>query len=135
MSMMDPKLRKRTEDFSTRVMELAGVLPHGMEGQAVGIELRNAGATLEASYRAALASRSAEELGRRIGSVRSGTAECLRWMQLISTARLVQSPRLDELLVEGRGILALLESQRRNPGGDRHRPDPAPRPARDRVAA
>ncbi len=112
MSMMDKKLRKLTETFSTRLMELADVLPRGMEGQAVSIELRNAVAALEAAYRAAVASRTPEEYRRRVGPLRHGAAECLRWMQLINTARLVQSPRLDELLVEGQGILALLEAQR-----------------------
>lgn len=122
---MDPKLKKKTEEFSVRVMELVDVLPHGMEGQAVGIELRNAGSMLEASYRAALTSRSPEEMKRRIGALRQGAAECLRWMQLINNARLVQSPRLDELLAEGRNILALLETQRKSAEADRPRPGAA----------
>jgi four helix bundle protein len=129
--MIDPKLRKRTEEFSTRVMELVDVLPHGMEGQAISIELRHAGSTLEASYRAALTSRSPEELNRRIGSVRHGAAECMRWMQLISAARLVQSPRLDELLLEGRGILAMIEAHRK--GSAEKKKDPPP--PRSRAAA
>jgi len=145
MSMMDIKLRKRTELFSTRLMELADVLPRGMEGQAVGIELRNAGSAFEAACRAAMTSRTPEEYQRRIGALRHSAAECMRWMQLINNARLVQSPRLDELLVEGAGILTALETQRKNRANDavRRRVEPAraarsgrpSRPARAGVAA
>lgn len=131
MSIMDHKLRNRTEMFLTRLMELAEVLPRGMEGQAVGIELRSAGSAFESACRAALASRTPEEYQRRIGSLRNAAAECVRWMQLINNARLVQSPRLDELLMEGSGLLTALEVQRKPRASDavRRRVEPA-RPAR-----
>lgn len=114
MSILDIKMRKRIEMMTARVKELADVLPRGLEGQAVGIELRKAIAALDAAYRAAVEERAADECQRRLSGLRQSVADCHRWMQLINAARLVQSPRLDELLVEGQGILAVLDSARKS---------------------
>ncbi len=94
---------KRLNDFVTRAHELAEVLPHGMEGQAIGIELRRAIATMQSAIEKLPSARSSEA-ARRTGELRQALGECGRWLQLIASARLVQSLRLDELLTEVRKL-------------------------------
>ncbi len=100
---IEEKLSKRLNDFVIRVQELADVLPHGMEGQAVGIELRAAIARLQAAI-ARLEAANPGDAERRMTEVQGAVAECWRWLRLISAARLVQSIRLDELLIECKGL-------------------------------
>jgi hypothetical protein len=148
---IEDKWVKRLNDFVARAGELAEVLPRGMEGQAVGIELRGAIARLQAAI-TKLSEARPSEAARRTGELRQALGECERWLQLINAARLVQSLRLDELLAETRNLIPAVNAGEilaaetapaqtasaarcRAPARARARAGTRSRPARSRAAA
>ncbi len=148
---IEDKWGKRLNDFVVRAGELAEVLPRGMEGQAVGIELRGAIARLQSAI-TKLSEARPPEAARRTGELRQAIGECERWLQLINAARLVQSLRLDELLAETRNLIPAVNAEEilvaetaptqaasaarcRTPARARARAGTRSRPARSRAAA
>ncbi|MEO6436981.1 MAG: four helix bundle protein [Tepidisphaeraceae bacterium] len=84
------ELRKRTFDFSLRVIRLVRALPKTVEARAVGAQLIRSGTSVGANYRSTCKARSKAEFIAKIGIVEEEADESAYWMELIVAGEMLK---------------------------------------------
>jgi four helix bundle protein len=81
---MDPEeMKRRTKEFSKRVIGLCRELPTTREGRLTGEQLFRAGTSVGANYRAACRARSRADFIAKLGVVLEEADEALYWLEIL----------------------------------------------------
>ena len=103
----DGNLRKRTFEYSRRIIRLFAALPRGKLAQVLGEQLLRAGTSVGANYREAQRGRSIAEFRSKIGDCLREADEALYWLELIETENLQPPARLEKLKDETNELIAI----------------------------
>jgi four helix bundle protein len=111
-------LKKRTKQFSLRVLSLFRSLPKTEESRIIGRQLLRSATSVGANYRAVCRARSRKEFVSKMGVVVEEADETLFWLELLVEGNIVSLRRLGPLMAEGNELLAIfaasLETAKRN---------------------
>lgn len=103
-------LRKRTFDFSLRVMRLAEALPETRSGRTIANQIIRSGTSVGANYRAAKRAKSTRDFISKMGTVEEECDETMYWMELAVVAHCIESKQVEDLLREANELLAITVS-------------------------
>lgn len=101
------EMKRRTKQFSLRIVRLFKALPRNDESRVIGRQLLRSGTSVGANYRAVCRARSTKEFVAKIGVVVEETDETGFWMELLIEAEIVREHRLRPLLSEANELLAI----------------------------
>jgi four helix bundle protein len=103
-------LKKRTFDFSLRVMRLAEALPDTRSGRTIANQLVRSGTSVGANYRAAKRAKSTKDFISKMGTVEEECDETIYWIELAVAVGCIDANLVDSLLKEANEILAITVS-------------------------
>jgi len=110
---MQPKdLKKRTKNFSLRVLKLVAALPNNLQGRVIGGQLVRAGTSVGAKYRAACRGRSRAEFVAKLVVVEEEADESAFWMELIIEGGLLKQKLVEPLLKEAIELAKIMAKSR-----------------------
>ncbi len=115
--MTPEQLRKRTKTFALRILKLASSLPKNSVGQIFARQLVRSGTSVAANYRAACRARSHKEFVSKIGLVEEEADETVFWIELAAESQIIRQDLVQELLEEGKEILAIITASRKTAKG------------------
>jgi four helix bundle protein len=104
---MSDELKKRTKDFSLRVMQVVGALPNNMLGRAIGGQLIRSGTSVGSNCRAAYCGRSKAEFIAKLGVVVEEADESAFWLELIMEGKLLPETRILSLHQEAKELVSI----------------------------
>ena len=104
---MNSDLRDRTKRFALRVVRLYAALPNSTEAQVLGKQVLRSGTSIGSHYREAGRSRSNVEFVSKIDLALQELDETAYWLELLSEAGIVPTPKLDDLLQETDELIAI----------------------------
>jgi len=111
-AMKDNILRQRTKSMALRVIKLVHALPKTVTGEVIGKQVLRSGTSVAANYYGACKARSRKDFINKIGIAEEEADETLLWLELIVDAKLVEAPRMKELIVEVNEITSILAASR-----------------------
>jgi four helix bundle protein len=100
-------LKRRTFDFSVRVMRLAESLPETRSGRTIANQIIRSGTSVGANYRAAKRAKSNKDFISKMGTVEEECDETIYWIELGIAAGCVASDKVASLLQEANELLAI----------------------------
>ncbi len=100
-------LKKRTFEFSIRVMRLADSLPQTRSGNTVANQLVRCGSSVGANYRAAKRAKSNRDFISKMGTVEEECDETIFWIESAIALELVEKELVEDLLKEANELLAI----------------------------
>jgi four helix bundle protein len=100
-------LKQRTKRFALRVIRLVQALPRNRMGEVIGRQLLRSGTSVGANYRAVCRARSPADFVAKMHIVQEEADESLYWMELLTDAKVVEAPRVADLLREADELLAI----------------------------
>jgi four helix bundle protein len=103
-------LKKRTFEFSLRVMRLAEALPDTRSGRTIANQIIRSGTSVGANYRAAKRAKSTKDFISKMGTVEEECDETLYWMELAVAANCIESKLVADLMQEANELLAITVS-------------------------
>lgn len=107
------QLKRRTKQFSLRVVRLFGALPKREEAKIIGRQLLRSGTSVGTNYRAVCRARSPKEFVSKVGIVVEEADETVYWIELLIEAQIVAAGRLHPLLAEANELLAIFAASLR----------------------
>lgn len=106
------QLKKRTKAFAIRGVRLFRALPVSDEGRVLGRQVLRSGTSVGANYRAVCRARSRAEFIAKMGVVVEEIDETVFWLELLVDSGVVQPARMEKLLKEANGLLAIFAASR-----------------------
>jgi four helix bundle protein len=103
-------LKRRTKQFSLRVIKLVEALPNTTTARTIGNQLLRAGMSVGANYRAACRGKSKADFIAKVGISPEEADECLYWMELLQEAGIIPAERLKDLMKEADELVAIFTS-------------------------
>ena len=103
-------LRKRTFEYSRRIIRLYASLPNSTLEQVLGKQCLRSGTSVGANYREAYRSRSRAEFIAKIGDCLKEAEETQYWLDLMQAEGIVATGRLESLATETNEIIAIFVS-------------------------
>ena len=100
--------KKRTKQYSLRIIKLVRVLLHTAEGKVIGNQLLQSGTSVGANYRVACRARSMAEFISKLGVVIEEADESAFWLELIIESRLIKKELVEPLLKETNEIISIM---------------------------
>ncbi len=100
-------LKRRTKQFSLRVIRLVESLPKNRTAEVIGRQLLRSGTSVGANTRAACRAKSQADFISKMGTVEEETDESLYWMELLIEAGIVKQELLEPLMQETDELLAI----------------------------
>src|SRR5262245_33584206 len=122
--MTPEELRKRTKQFTLRVMKVVAALPDTVQGRVIGNQLMKAGSSVGANYRAVCRARSRKDFVNKLGVVIEEADESAFWLEVIGESEVLPASRIETLLQEANELVAIMSAARRTAG---RRDDPQSR--------
>jgi four helix bundle protein len=101
-------LRKRTKQFSLRIIRLFCALPKTTEAQVIGKQLLRSGTSVGAHYREATRARSNAEFISKLEGGLQELEESAYWLELLGEANIMKADLLADLLKEADELTAIL---------------------------
>ena len=111
-------LKKRTKLFGLRCLKLADVLPKTRVGMRLGDPLIRSATSVGANYRAACRAKSPSDFINKLRIVEEECNESLYWLELIIEAALIRGDRVEDLMAEGKQILAIIVASAKTARGN-----------------
>ncbi len=107
-------LKARTKNFAVRIIRLAQYLEKykGNTGRKIGDQIIRAGTAVYANYRSACRCKSAKDFISKMGTVVEEADETLGWLELLTSADLVDENSIQELIKEASEITAIMTASR-----------------------
>ena len=99
--------RQRTQGFALKVIRLVRSLPREPVADVLGKQLLRCATSVGANYRSACRAKSPADFVAKMGIVEEEADESLYWMDLLIDSNLVPASHLDELIREGKELLAM----------------------------
>ncbi len=100
-------MKQRTRQFAIRIIRLVESLPKGRTEAVLGKQLLRSGTSVGANYRAACRAKSTADFVYKMGIVEEETDESLYWMELLIETKIMESTKLEPLMKEANGLLAI----------------------------
>ena len=110
--MTSDELKKRTKQFSLRVLKLIAALPKTVAGRAIGGQLVRSGTSVGANYRAACRGRSKAEFIAKMGTCEEEADESAYWMEVIIEGELLKPKQIESLLHEAEELTRIFAQSR-----------------------
>jgi four helix bundle protein len=110
--MTSDELKKRTKQFSLRVLKLVAALPNTVAGRAIGGQLVRSGTSVGANYRAACRGRSKAEFVAKMGTCEEEADEKAYWMEVIIEGELLKPTQVESLLHEAEELTRIFAQSR-----------------------
>ena len=104
---MKSDLKRRTFDFSLRVMRFAESLPNTKSGRTVANQVIRSGSSVGANYRAAKRAKSNKDFISKMGTVEEECDETIYWIDIAVAAGCVDAGKVAGLLDEANELLAI----------------------------
>jgi four helix bundle protein len=108
--MSKDQLKKRTKEFSLRVIRVVESLPIKGPGQVIGHQLLRSGTSVGANYRSACRAKSQADFINKIHICEEEADESLFWMELLVESGLVAAEKLNDLMLETNELVAIFSS-------------------------
>ena len=108
------ELKKRTKQFTLRVIKLYQSLPKTTEAQLIGKQMFRSATSVGANYRAACRARSNAEYHSKISIVIEEADETMFWLEILWEAGIVKQELLQNLYQENEEILKITVVSRKN---------------------
>ncbi len=112
-------LKRRTKQFSLRVIHLCESLPSKPAAKVIGNQLLRSATSVGANYRAACRARSNADFISKMGVVLEEADESAYWMELLVESGLVTRQRLTDLLRETEELIAIFAASKITASGKR----------------
>ena len=106
----DHDLRRRTREFSLRIVRMYSALPNSTVAQVLGRQVLRSGTSVGAHYREAPRARSTAEFISKIEGALQELEETSYWLELLVDARILPEKRLADLRREADELTAILVS-------------------------
>ena len=106
--MTPEEMKQRTKAFALRCVKLAASFPNSAVGDIIGRQLIKAGTSVASNYRASCAGRSHADFLNKLGIVEEEADESVFWIDFAADAGLTQRTLVNDLIVEGQEILAIV---------------------------
>lgn len=103
-------LKKRTKEFSLRVLRLVDSLPNTLVARTIGGQLARSSTSVAANYRAACRARSNADFIAKLGIVEEECDESVFWMEMLVDYGLVELHKAAQLIDEGGQLTAIFVS-------------------------
>ena len=100
--------KKRTKEYSLRVIRLVETLPEDRVSRILGDQLLRAGTSVGANYRSSIRAKSRADFISKMNIVEEECDESLYWMELLIAAGKAAPERLTALMQEGNEIVAIV---------------------------
>jgi len=107
------ELMKRAMEFGIRVLPLVDSLPNTRAGHTIGRQLASSALSIAANYRAARRARSRKEFRAKLCIVVEEADETDHWLQVVTTAGMIDAQRLTELRAEALELLKIFSRMRK----------------------
>ena len=100
--------KKRTKEYSLRVIRLVESLPEDRVSRILGDQLLRAGTSVGANYRSTIRAKSRADFISKMNIVEEECDESLYWMELLTAAGKAAPGRLAALMQEGDEIVSIV---------------------------
>jgi four helix bundle protein len=100
--------KKRTKEYSLRVIRLVESLPEDRVSRILGDQLLRAGTSVGANYRSSIRAKSRADFISKMNVVEEECDESLYWMELLIAAGKAAPGRLEALMQEGDEIVSIV---------------------------
>jgi four helix bundle protein len=110
--MTSDELKKRTKQFSLRVLKLVAALPKTVAGRTIGGQVVRSGTSVGANYRAACRGRSKAEFIAKMGTCEEEADEGAYWMEVIIEGELLKPKQVESLLHEAEELTRIFAQSR-----------------------
>ena len=107
MKISTSELVSRTDQFASRVLRLALVLPKGMISDVLGKQLLRSGTSVGANHREAVRSTSRADFIAKMKIVEREADETQYWLELLRQSGLIKESRLEPLRKEAKELTAI----------------------------
>ncbi|MEM9414716.1 MAG: four helix bundle protein [Planctomycetota bacterium] len=103
-------MKRRTLDFSTRLIKLTQAIPSSYAGGVISKQLLRAGTSIGANYREALHASTPRHFVTTLEIAQREASESAYWIELIIHAGIMPEQKMQSLLEECRELYAILTS-------------------------
>jgi four helix bundle protein len=117
-------MRRRTKQFTLRVMNVVAALPDTAAGRVIAYQLMKSGSSVGANYRAVCRARSRKDFINKLGVVIEEADESAYWLEVIGEGTVLKSALIEPLLQEANEIVAIVTAARRTAIRRNRRQDP-----------
>ena len=107
------ELRKRTKDFSLRIMRMCRTIPSTRETNIINNQILRSATGVAANYRAVGLARSKAEFISKLGIVLEEADETVFWLELLSDNGIIPASKLRDLMAEGNELVAIFLASRK----------------------
>jgi four helix bundle protein len=107
------ELRKRTKQFTLRVLRVVEALPNNPQGHVIAYQLTKAGSSVGANYRAVCRARSRKDFINKLGVVIEEADESAYWLEVICEGKILDPKLIDLLLKEANELVAIFTAARK----------------------
>ena len=112
-AMTESEMKRRTMDFSIRLLQLVDDLPETRTVRIIANQLACAGTSVAANYRAVCRAKSRADMVAKVTTVEEGADECSFWVELLSDIGLMPAAKISALLSEASELTAIMVASRR----------------------
>jgi four helix bundle protein len=110
---LSDELKRRSHEFTVRIIELYRALPKTEEARVIGRQLLRSATSMASNYRAVCRSRSSAEFVAKMGIVVEEADETLFWIELLGDSRIVSEEVLAPYKRESIELLSIFAASYR----------------------
>ena len=107
-------LKRRTKEFSLRVIKLCVALPKSEVSRVLGRQVLRSGTSIGAHYAEGFRAKSDKDFIHQIEGALQEADETIYWLELIGEAQIIKTERLNPLLEECNELTAIFVSMTKN---------------------
>jgi four helix bundle protein len=111
--MNEKEMKKRTKEFTLRILKLVDAIPASRAGNAVANQLVRSGSSVGANYRALCRAKSRQDFVHKTMVVEEEADESCFWLEITTEVALLPAGRVQPLLNEANEITAILVASRK----------------------
>jgi four helix bundle protein len=112
-AMTEGEMKRRTKDFSLRILQLVEDLPETRTARIIANQLARAGTSVATNYRAVCRAKSSADVVAKVTTVEEEADECAFWLELLSEAGLMAATQTGALLQEAGELTAIMVASRK----------------------
>jgi four helix bundle protein len=113
IGMNEAEMRRRTKDFTLRVLKLVDAMPSTRVGNAVASQLVRSGSSVGANYRSLCRSKSRADFINKTIVVEEEADESSFWLEIAIEGNLLPETRVQPLLAEANALTAMMVASRK----------------------
>jgi four helix bundle protein len=111
--MNEDDMRRRTKDFTLRILKLVDAIPATRAGNTVANQLVRSGSSVGANYRALCRAKSRADFIHKTSIVEEEADESGFWLEITAESELLPPKRIQPLLDEANALTAMMVASRR----------------------